>query len=146
MFSVWSDYLSKEMEGMVIEKIDYLDEPDITSATTAEEILNLQQHVKTIHVSNSVREYIIDLVDQARHDADVMVGPSTRATIALYKGSRALAFLEGRDFTIPDDVKKLLPTVFGHRIRLKPEAEIEGITPRDIIERILDEVPVSKVE
>ncbi|HEX74232.1 MAG TPA: hypothetical protein G4N93_03695 [Dehalococcoidia bacterium] len=74
------------------------------------------------------------------------LGPSPRGSITLYKASRALAFIQGRDFVIPDDVKRLVTPAVFHRIRISAEAEMENITPEDIINKTLREVPVPKVE
>jgi MoxR-like ATPase len=63
----------------------------------------------------------------------------------LFKGSRALAFLQGRDFVLPDDVKRLALPAFAHRIRVKPEAEMEDVTPKMVIDRVLSGVPVPKI-
>lgn len=145
MFRGRSEYQGKDVEVQVIEKIDYLEEPDIEAVAGSEEIRSLQQEVKKIHVSEKVRDYIVTLVDYVRRDRDVLIGPSPRASIALYKGARTAAFLQVRDFVLPDDVKMLVPVVMGHRIRLKPEAEMEDVTPDRIIERMLGEVPVPKV-
>ena len=146
MFRAWSEYPDKEAEEKVIERIDYLEDPDIETVAEVEEIFNLQQAVKKVHVSEKVRDYIVALVGRARQDPDILVGPSPRASIALYKGARAAAFLQVRDFVIPDDVKILAPAVMAHRIRLKPEAEMEDMVPRNIIERTLEEVPIPKVD
>ncbi len=88
---------------------------------------------------------MVSLVRFARQDPDIVMGPSTRASVSLYKGSRAFAFLQGRDYVLPDDVKKLAPSVLIHRIRVKPEAEMEGVTPKTVVERVLKEVPVPKI-
>lgn len=146
MFRAWSGYPNKEEENQVIEKIDYIEEPGIRVVATLKEVLGLQQAVKKVYISDKVREYIVTLVDRARQDPDVLIGPSPRASISLYKGSRALAFLQERDYVIPDDVKRLALPALEHRIRVKPEAEMEDITPRVIIERMLKEAPVPKIE
>jgi MoxR-like ATPase len=73
------------------------------------------------------------------------MGPSTRATVALFKGSRAMALLEGRDYVLPDDVKKLALPVLIHRVHVKPEAEMENVTPKMIIDRVLSGVTVPKI-
>jgi MoxR-like ATPase len=80
--------------------------------------MQLQQDIKKIHVSDRVKQYIISLIIKARQDPDVLTGPSTRASIALFKGSRSLAYLQNRDYVIPDDVKKLIQPVFAHRLEL----------------------------
>ena len=146
MFRGWSQYPDKEDEEQVIERIDYLEEPGVETVVQLQEIYDLQQAAKKVHVSEKVRDYIVALVARTRNDQDVMVGCSPRASIALYKGARASAFLQLRDFVIPDDVKGLVPAVMPHRIRLTPEAEMEETTPQDIINRILEEVPVPKVD
>jgi MoxR-like ATPase len=145
MFRAWSDYLSQEYEEQVLSKIDYIDQPDIKAVVSLSEIMTLQQLVKKVYVSEKIRAYIIALLMHVRIDPDVLTGPSTRASIALFKGARSLAFLQGRDYVIPDDVKKLIEPALTHRIRVKPEAEMEEITPKVIVER-LKEVPVPKIE
>lgn len=144
MFRVWSDYLNKEDEKQIINKLDYIEEPNINSVITIKDIIELQKTVKKVHVSDEVKDYMISLVQFARNDPDILSGPSTRATISLFKGSRARAFLQGRDYVIPDDVKMIAPYVLIHRIRVKPEAEIDYVTPKAVAERILQGVPVPK--
>jgi MoxR-like ATPase len=146
MFRAWSEYPTKEEEEEVIGKIDYIDQPNINVVTRLEDILELQKLVKKVYISEKVRGYIVDLVTQIRRDPDVLIGPSPRASIALYKGSRALAFLQQRDYVIPDDVKKLAPQALEHRIRVKPEAEMEDVAPKAIVERALKDTPVPKIE
>jgi len=146
MFRCWSQYPDRAAEERVIETIDYLEEPDVEKVVEVQEIFDLQQAVKKVHVADAVRDYIVDLVDRTRHDEDIMVGCSPRASIALYKGARASAFLQLRDYVIPDDVKGLAASALVHRIRLTPEAEMEEIGLDQVVKRILEEVPVPKVE
>ena len=145
MLRVWSDYLSKEDEKKVISKLDYIEEPDIKQVASLKEIANLQSEVKKIHVSDEVKDYIVSLVRFAREDPDVLSCPSTRTSVSFYKGARALAFLQGRDYVLPDDVKKLALSVMIHRIRVKPEAEMENVTPKMVVDRVIDAVPVPKI-
>ena len=145
MVRVWSDYLSKEEEEQVIANLDYIEEPNVKVVASLEEIVEIQGVVKKVHVSDQVRDYMVSLVRFARQDPDIVMGPSTRASVSLYKGSRAFAFLQGRDYVLPDDVKKLAPSVLIHRIRVKPEAEMEGVTPKTVVERVLKEVQVPKI-
>jgi len=146
MFRSLSQYQSKEEENEVISNIDFLDEPNIEKIIEAEEIYGLQQAVKDVHISEKIRDYIISLIDRVRKDPDVLTGPSPRASIALYKGGRASAFLQLRDFVVPDDVKDLAMAALEHRVRLTPESEMEDVSPRSIIERLLEEVPIPKVD
>jgi MoxR-like ATPase len=145
MFRVWSGYLSKEDEQQVIFKVDYIQNPTITTAASLESIVELQGLVKKVHVSDEVGAYIVALVNGVREDPDMLSGPSTRASVALFKGSRAWAFLQGRDYVLPDDVKKLALSVLVHRIRVKPEAEMEDVTPKTVVDRVLSAVPVPKI-
>ena len=145
MFRLWSDYLSKEDEQQVISKLDYIEESDVKAVASLKEIIEIQREVKKVHVSDEVRDYMVSLVIFARQDPDIVMGPSTRASVSFFKGSRAVAFLAGRDYVIPDDVKKLAFSVLFHRIRVKPEAEMENVTPKDVIERVLKGVPVPKI-
>jgi len=128
MFRVRSDYVSKEDEERVISMVDYIEEPDIKAVTSIAEILQLQDAIKKIHVSDDIRNYAVALVRAAREDPDVLPGLSTRAGVALYKGSRAYAFLQGRDYVLPDDIKRLALPVLAHRIHIKLNVPIGEAT------------------
>lgn len=146
LLRVTSEYSSKEEEKQIISNIDIIDEPDIKAVATLDEIKELQELAKGAHVSPDIVEYTTSIVDSLRLDPDVLSGPSVRAGIALFKCSRVLALLDGRDFVIPDDIKHLALHAIEHRIRVKPEAEMDDITPRMIVERTLEKVPVPKLK
>lgn len=146
LLRVTSEYSSKEEEKQIISNIDIIDEPDIKTVATLDEIKELQELAKGAHVSPDIVEYAASIVDSLRLDPDVLSGPSVRAGIALFKCSRVLALLDGRDFVIPDDIKHLALHAIEHRIRVKPEAEMDDITPRIIVERTLEKVPVPKLK
>jgi len=141
-----SEYSSKEEEKQIISNIDTIDEPDIKAVTTLDEIRELQELAKGVYVSPDIVEYTTSIVDSLRLNPDILSGPSVRAGIALYKCSRVLALLDGRDFVIPDDIKRLVPDALEHRIRVKPEAEMDDITPKMIIERTMEGIPVPKLK
>jgi len=146
MFRVWSGFPNREEEDQILHDIDEILEPHISQVATRDDILYLRQEVKKVHLADSIRLYIIDILDNLRRQPDLKLGPSPRAGITLFKASRALAFIQGRDFVIPDDVKKLVTPAVFHRLRISAEAEMENITPEDIINKTLSEVPVPKVE
>ena len=146
LLRVTSEYSSKEEEKQIISNIDIIDEPDIKAVATLDEIKESQELAKGAHVSPDIVEYTTSIVDSLRLDPDVLSGPSVRAGIALFKCSRVLALLDGRDFVIPDDIKHLALHAIEHRIRVKPEAEMDDITPRIIVERTLEKVPVPKLK
>jgi len=141
-----SDYPSKEEEKSIISQIDRIDEPNIKVVTDLPEILQLQRLVKTVFVSPDIIEYTISFVSALRNDPDVSWGPSVRTSIALHKCARVMAMLDGRDFVIPDDIKAFAYGAVEHRIRVKPEAEMDEITPRMIIARTLEKIPVPKLD
>ena len=117
-----------------------------TSVATPNDIIQLQQEVKKVYIADSIRHYIIDILNNLRHHPNLSLGPSPRGSIALVKGSRALAFIQGRDFVIPDDVKRLLIPALCHLLRISAEAEVEDVTSEVIVNQVATEVPVPKIE
>ena len=103
-----------------------------------------QASVQGIVVSDDVLAYIARIVRQTRQLPNAMLGGSPRASIALLLGSKTLAALRGRAYVIPDDIKDLAHDALRHRIILRPEAEIEGITTDAIVDEVLDKVPVPR--
>ncbi|MBI4232954.1 MAG: MoxR family ATPase [Chloroflexi bacterium] len=144
MFRLWSGYPSVEEEAEVLRRVDSLEDPAVTPVVTPEEVLRLREEAKRVFVADNVREYIVSLVRRVREDADVLVGPSPRATIGFFRGARGMALMEGRGFVIPDDVKALAVSILEHRIRVKPEAEMEQVTASKIVARVLEELPVPR--
>ena len=146
LLRVLSGHSSKEEEKQVLANIDVIDDPEINAVTTPNEILELQRLAKEVHVSPNIIDYVTSIVDCLRGDSDILTGPSSRSSIALYKCSRVLALFDGRDFVIPDDIKHLVPAIVEHRIRVKPEAEMDDVTPKIILDRAMDQVPVPRLE
>lgn len=146
LLRVFSGYSTKEEEKRIISEIDRIEEPVISPVTSLEEIIASQELAKQIYVSPDIVEYITSIVVSLRNSPDTLSGPSSRATIALYKCSRVLAMLDGREFVIPDDVKRLAFLALEHRVKIKPEVEMDDITPRMVLERTLEQVPVPKLE
>ncbi len=144
MFRVWSGLPTLEEEERILQNIDVISETRVTTMATPGDIIQLQQDVKKVHIADNVRRYIVNVIDNLRHQPDVLVVPSPRAGIALYKGARALAFIQGRDFVLPDDVKRLLIPALSHRLRISTEAEIDRVTPETVINKAAAEVPVPK--
>lgn len=119
---------------------------EITSVMTVEELLSLQRAVREVYIEDSVKGYIVDIARATREHSRVYLGVSPRASVALMKASQAYAFMQGRDFVKPDDVKYLAPFVFGHRLILAPEARYEGVMPEQIISQVIEQtfVPVKR--
>ncbi|MGN7471525.1 AAA family ATPase [Brevibacillus sp. SAFN-007a] len=112
---------------------------------TAADLAKLQKEVATVKVSEGVKEYIVRLCHRTRDHHHIYLGVSPRGSLALYRAVQALAYVRGRDYVIPDDVKELVPVVFAHRMIVKPEARLEGATVDRVLTVILAEtrVPVS---
>ena len=146
LLRVVSQYASKEDEKRIIAEIDRIDEPDIKTVTSIAEILEIQKLAKATYVSPDIVEYIASIVQALRTDTDVLFGASSRTSIALYKCSRVLAAMDGRDFVIPDDVKRLAHPAVEHRISVRTEAEMDDVTPKAIVDRVLAQVPVPKIK
>lgn len=146
LFRVLSAYSSQEEEEQILANIDDLSEPDINTVTNMSEIMELQELAKTVHVSPDIINYVASLINHSRYDPDVFSGPSIRGGIAILLCSRVLAMLDERDFVIPDDIKHLLVPATEHRIRVTSEAETDNVSPKVILERALERVPVPKLE
>jgi MoxR-like ATPase len=114
----------------------------VATVATRDELLGLQRAVWDVYVDDSLVDYIGRIVVATREHPDVAVGASTRGSLALFKTAQALAALQGRSYIIPDDVKLLAPVTLAHRIALKPESQMRGRTPDQIVNAILDTVPV----
>jgi MoxR-like ATPase len=145
MLRLFSGYSSIEEEEQVLSNIDSIDSHDIHAIATTAEIRNIQAQAREVHVSPLVNKYIVAIVNSLRNDPDMLSGSSTRASIALFKCARVLALFDGRDFVIPDDVKRLIYPALEHRIKVKPEAEMDDVTPRMLLDRTLEKIPVPKI-
>jgi MoxR-like ATPase len=100
--------------------------------------------VASVAVSEEVLGYVVDIVRATREDAALQAGASPRAANMLATSARALAALGGRDYVVPDDVKRLAPAALGHRLVLAPGAEIEGTTVDSVLQRVLAQVPAPR--
>ncbi|WP_301173011.1 AAA family ATPase [Brevibacillus nitrificans] len=112
---------------------------EIEPVIRVDEIAALQQEVTGVHVSQAVEEYVIDLTEATRTHRSVEVGLSPRAMLALLRCTQAAAFLSGRSYVLPDDVKWVFPSLATHRIRLSMEAELH-VTESEVVEQILKSV------
>ena len=144
MFRIWSSFPNAAEEEEILREIDIISEPDISAIANPDAIIQLQKEIKKVHISDSIRHYIINIMENLRHHQDVPHGPGPRASISLLKGARALAFIKGRDFVIPDDIKHLLIPALSHRLHLSADAEMDNITPEAIIKKVAHEIPVPK--
>lgn len=110
--------------------------------TGIDRIIGLQKQVKAVHIDDELADYIVSVVRKTREHAQVYLGASPRATLALVHAAQAYAYLAGRDFVIPDDIKFLAPHVLGHRIILHAEARMEGATIESILQSVFNQLRV----
>ena len=114
----------------------------LEAVASAEEVVHSQRAVQQIYVDEQLKEYIARLTHRTRSHTDVSLGASSRGSLGLFRTAQARAALEDRDFVTPDDVKALAHSVLSHRVILKPNAELRGLTPAKIVTQILESEPV----
>jgi len=116
----------------------------VTPLVTAQDILAARQAVRRVTVQEAVLDYVLALVHKTRHHADLTLGTSPRSAVLWLRASKAHAWLQGRDYVTPDDVKVLAPPLLCHRLLLGPEAQLDGLTPATVIKGLLQSVPVPR--
>jgi MoxR-like ATPase len=115
---------------------------DLAQIMTAEELILIQQQVRNIHVDPSIREYIVSLAHATRNHPNIYLGASPRGSLAMFRAAQALAAIRGRGFVTPDDIKLLVKSTLAHRIIVTPAARVRSITSTDVLDEILQSVPV----
>jgi MoxR-like ATPase len=151
MLKVVVGYPSRTEERTILDRFDHTDSKmQVAPVTDPQDILSARKIIDTIYMDDKIKDYIVSLVYATREPQSfqlelkeyIETGASPRATINLKAVSRCLAFLAGRGYVTPDDVKASVIDVMRHRLRVSYEAEAEGISSEDIIRKILDTVPV----
>lgn len=128
------EMLDRVMESNPIEKI--------SAVMSKEELISIREEVKGVYVARNIQRYIIDLVTMTRNHPSIYLGVSPRGSIALMKAAKAYAYIQERDYVLPDDVKYLAEYVLSHRVILTPEANYEGIASEEIIGSIVQNVNI----
>ena len=121
-----------------------LDRGEVQGVITPEELSKLRRVLQQVVVRDELAAYIVEIVRKTRADDGILVGSGPRATQAFLLSTRVLAAMEGRDFVTPDDVKAMALPVLEHRLILRPELEIEGLTVPEVVQRLLQEVSVPR--
>jgi MoxR-like ATPase len=151
MLKLSIQYPSKEEERQIMDRMAETGKQIITQpVVTPDQILKARKVVDSVYMDEKIKNYIVDLVYATREPADykidvarlIQYGASPRATIYLAVAAKAYAFLQGRGYVTPQDVKTIGMDVFRHRVIISYEAEAEEMTSEDVIKRIFDEVPV----
>ncbi len=151
MLKVIVDYPVRSEERAIIDRMTGADLPEIDAVVSPKDILRARETIRSVYVDDKVKEYILDLVMATRDPRDdglrqlrplIAYGASPRASIYLVTAARARAFLQGRGYVSPEDVKHIAPDVLRHRVIPTYEAEAESISSADIVSDILDHVQV----
>lgn len=116
----------------------------VEAVLTPRKLEDLQQQIQEIRVEEKLLNYIAEIVTKTRTHPHLFLGGSPRASLAIMNAAKAFAAIKGRDFVIPEDIKKTLVPVLGHRIILSPEKEMEGMTPENVIEMISQSVEIPR--
>jgi MoxR-like ATPase len=151
MLKISMDHPSKDEELTLAQRMLGRESPEAVLASgavktviPAKTLTTLSLQLDKVTVKEELLDYLVAVVRQTRRHPGVLVGAGPRAIQSLLLGSRALAVISGRDFITPDDIKTLAPAVLGHRVVLRPEYEIEGLSIDEVIGQILEEVTVPR--
>jgi MoxR-like ATPase len=148
-FKVLVDYRSADQEEEILRRhrdgalSGHVDD-GIRSIVTPAEIAEAAREAERVRVDDDILAYLTAIARASRRSPDLALGASPRASIAVLRGARVRALMEGRDFVIPDDVKSLVTPAYRHRVVLRPEAEIQGVNADDAIARVLAKVEVPR--
>jgi len=154
MMKVFVDYPTKQDELEIMRRISNMQfSYNVNQVLTKEDIFSIRGEVNKVKISESLERYIIELVTATRkpkeykldHEAQyIQFGASPRASINMNLASKAVAFMNGRDYVLPEDIKEVALDVMNHRIILNYEAEADNVKTADIIKVLLSKVPISK--
>lgn len=151
MLKVVVDYPSRAEERLIMDRMTGVRLPEVRPVIEPVDLLHAREVVRQVYVDEKIKEYVLDLVFATRQPGEngltglqplIAFGASPRATIYLIMAARAHAFLKGRGFVTPEDIKQIAPDVLRHRIVISYEAEAEEITSSEIVQRILDQIEV----
>jgi MoxR-like ATPase len=151
MLKVVVDYPSRTEERLIMDRMTGLELPVVRPVIQPADLIYARQIVNQIYVDEKIKDYILDLIFATRHPGQnglsnlqslIAYGASPRATIFMVMAARAHAFLKGRGFVTPEDIKQVAPDILRHRVIISYEAEAEEVTSTDIVQMILDHIEV----
>ncbi|MEM2136225.1 MAG: MoxR family ATPase [Candidatus Jordarchaeaceae archaeon] len=142
LFKLNVDYPTEEEEVEMLKRRMGTGDDNIKALASPSVLVKMQKVVSNVYVAPEIMEYIRDIVIRTRRNPQVLLGGSPRASIVLMEGAKARAALNGREYVIPDDVKAIAQQSLNHRLILRPEAELEGVSVNRIIASIIGEIQV----
>ena len=148
LFHVEIHYPSDEEELTILHHHDKTALADqllkVKEVLTSPQIVAFQETVRKIRFEENLLKYIVRIVQLTRNHPSLYLGASPRASIAIMNASKAMALISGRDFVTPDDIRYVTLPVLRHRIQLTPEKEMQGFTPRTIVQQVLEQVEIPR--
>jgi MoxR-like ATPase len=144
MMKIEVGYPTREEEILLLRRKEKNEFNTVCNIMDSNDVLKLMEKASKVKASGEILDYIYEISLRTRVHEKILLGASPRASEHLLLASKSLAFLRGRNYVIPDDVKELAVDVLSHRIKLKPEYELDGLTVKDVIREILEEVEVPK--
>ncbi len=148
LFKIKVHYPTLEEEILILERKHQQKNKEVESliegVLSAKQIAEYQAIIKEIIIEDNLMKYIAAIVNNTRSNANLYLGASPRASIAIMDASKALAALSGRDFVTPDDIKKVASAILSHRILLTPEREMEGFTAEKVVQQILETIEIPR--
>ncbi len=127
---------------IVLRQVKGIRPDTLSPVASPDDVRKAQDAIRTVHVEPDLLRYLIDLIGATRQHADVSLGASPRASINLFMASQALAAIRGRNYVLPDDIQYLAPFILTHRIVLKPESQLRGRAPADVVREVLERRPL----
>ena len=115
---------------------------ELSPVISGAEVVACQDAIREVFVDDKVRRYLLEIVHKTREHEDVHLGGSPRASIALFRTAQAFAAISGRNYVLPDDVKRMVLPVLGHRLILRPESRLRKVSPASVLGEILPDVAV----
>jgi len=136
-------YPSPQAEIAILESQRYVHPvTQVEQVVPVAELLSAQETLKDVYIDTLIKEYIVDMIEQTRHHPDVYLGASPRGSLALYRTGQAWAAMHGRDYVLPDDIKKLAVPTLAHRLIVSPAARLKDVTGRTVMQEILSSLRV----
>lgn len=114
----------------------------LKAVATAEELIACQRAVREVHVDEKIRRYIVEIIQGTRQNEDLALGASPRASLALFRASQAMAAMLGRNYVLPDDIKRVATVILTHRVILRPESRLRKLTAAAVIDEAIKDVRV----
>lgn len=146
LFKLHIDFPASEEEKNIVKQVieQSFIQYDAANVLDLQTFVSIRQEIEKVTLGDGVLNYIIEIVRKTRESETIQFGASTRAAISIGKAAQSWAYLAGRDYVTPDDVKMVSKPALRHRIQLSPHAELEGITIDEIIEELVGSVPVPR--